>query len=361
MKNKTLSKSDDDPSVASKISEVVSVDFYNPKTIFTEESQMTGPRYFDLSKAFYSTRFNDKGEFLEDNEYKRNAGAVQLFNKNGDSLQGPYSGISESVTTHGLQKNSLGHTERILMREVLDKHMQEDFKEGGIKRPSESSKSNTDKKYEILLNLTKQAQEYGNYLESTNSVVKMWSELKPCYYNKGVCGGNCSDFIQSIFPSGSNYGYIIINLGKTLEEFETLKKPCLTNLKDGYLGYIKTQAKDTELEALSNAFTESLVVTKRAAENLSAVSSMKASQVVDVFLSKADKVLAETAPDPDKNEISSAEEIGYSRSEILERYNQDIRHLRFMSEDPTDLVLSECDDRSIVEFAIANNDIYDID
>lgn len=133
---------------------------------------------------------------------KKNAGAAQLFYKDGSPYwEKEYNAISERLMhNHGNVYYSYGHSERLLMRNMLN-DLIEDNETTINKPPKPSDLSNStdekEKEYEILSKLKDKATEYMKYLERRGLIVEIWSERYPCKFWYGD-GGDCNDFIKNI-------------------------------------------------------------------------------------------------------------------------------------------------------------------
>ncbi|XP_054262333.1 uncharacterized protein LOC128986172 isoform X3 [Macrosteles quadrilineatus] len=204
-------------------------EYYPPEWIFCDKYDeygkirenkpkgMAGTKNIDLAISFYHSRYTREdiqGTSNDMNNYLRNAGALQLYKKDGITKytipgkeEVEYNGISCTTEKKINEKNSgiitVGHSERLLMRDVLDDLIEADSGKPGIPpRPSDyKDDTNTQHDYKVLNNLTEKASEYKQYLKSKGLIVKMWSERKPC--------ADCATFIKKICPEGSQYGYIV--------------------------------------------------------------------------------------------------------------------------------------------------------
>ncbi|XP_054262331.1 uncharacterized protein LOC128986172 isoform X1 [Macrosteles quadrilineatus] len=224
----------------------INIDYYAPEWIFCNEEYtdkdgktrnnnpdgMAAKNHFDLVKAFYHSRHpreEIQGTYYEMNNYFRNAGALQLYKKDGITKytipgkeRKEYNTISCTVSRW---KCSLGHTERILMRDVLDDLIEADSGKSGIP-PRPSDYKDDDKlhedDYKILNNLTKKASDYKLYLNNKGLIVKMWSERRPCDWNDCI-GDDCSTFIRNICPEGSQCCYIVEGNDPTPENVKSAR------------------------------------------------------------------------------------------------------------------------------------------
>jgi len=207
---------------------------YDPRGIFTNQNQ--GPMITNdnaLATAFFNARYNynpvDRSATLNrDDNWGSNAGAVQLFNVNA-----PLTRAFSSMSTP-IKSTAFGHSEKIGMRDVLDQYMQQpqNVNNGGLERPSHYFQSNhpREQPQEILQNLVRNANQYRDYLQNQNAVVKMWSEYPACQRGDE----NCQDFIKNIFPPDSSYGYTVTGYNKE----HNPKKIATDSLKDAYLAYM---------------------------------------------------------------------------------------------------------------------------
>lgn len=244
----------------------ISCKFYDPSTIFdkTEPSKgMRGPNNMALAEAFYLSRtkaINDYNQTSDARNFVRNAGAVQLFDIKGiDSKGSPGKAMSISIKNADSQLTSLGHSERILMRDVLEEFISANQSASEFLPPSERSRSGEvrDEKYEILYQLNREASEYQSYLTDRNTIVKMWSELTACDYDlKGPEGEQCINFINNIFPTNSKYGYIAND--------KRYKEDAFRKFNDAHINYslnklnINTESKDVN-QSDSKELTESII------------------------------------------------------------------------------------------------------
>lgn len=188
----------------------ITCDYYDPSSIFLENSlssDMVGANNFALADRFHTT-------MRESLHFCRNAGAVQLFSRNGiDQMTTSYGAVSQPIKDKTSEhRSSLGHTERILMRDILDSFITENGHDVEFLSPSQRSRS-ADRRdaFDIMSKLVDEARDYKNYLSGRRVVVKMWSELKACDYEPASgmgAGGRCLDFINNIFPINSRFGYI---------------------------------------------------------------------------------------------------------------------------------------------------------
>lgn len=195
------------------MSKMIFCKYYKPTSIFgaADDSEiMTGKNNFELAEAFYNIRHKQNAS--EAANFHKNAGAVQLFNKDGIiQATKAYGAMSEGINNINHKTTSLGHSERILMRNVLDDFIKEKKHEEEFLPPSSRHRSGNSKEipFEILDNLQKEAREYKIYLIANNTIVKMWSELQACGNGTAVkYGGGGFQFINEIFPTNSQYGYI---------------------------------------------------------------------------------------------------------------------------------------------------------
>jgi len=221
---------------------MVNFRYYDPKQIFQDENallhEMTGSCNRAVAKSFIHSRNLTHTQAHQcnpdthnrGNQYDRNAGAAQLYYKNGTDIY-QISGVEnkeyhcvsygnkyfkdESRYDADVQKEatSYGHSERILMRDILDDLIKFDKSSDDSytipPRPSDQGNS----EYKILKYLTNNASKYKEYLEHKNLIVKMWSERPACNEesNENIGGGNCNSFINDICPEGSQFGFIVQN------------------------------------------------------------------------------------------------------------------------------------------------------
>jgi hypothetical protein len=79
----------------------------------------------------------------------------------------------------------------------------------------------------------------------------MWSEIPACSYSPKGEGGKCSDFVNSIFPDNSQYGYIMtVPAGSKMKDIEALKKAptsALNKFNNAYLQFKITLVKGISL------------------------------------------------------------------------------------------------------------------
>ncbi|XP_054264385.1 uncharacterized protein LOC128987522 [Macrosteles quadrilineatus] len=240
--------------------------YYPPKWIFrdkytqdgdarvNEPEGMAGTNNSDLATIFYHSRYTREdiqGTSDRMNRYSCNAGALQLYEKDGRrkyTIPGKeeveYNAISYPIEDFNGKPTTLGHVEKILMLQVLDDFIEADSGKSGIPpRPSDyKDDTNTQHDYKVLNNLTEKASEYKQYLKSKDLIVKMWSERQACDKWK-LKGEACSKFIEDICPEGSQYGYIV-----ELKSFPSMKvekrevKKRFTRLKNAYLKYSKNRS-----------------------------------------------------------------------------------------------------------------------
>lgn len=228
---------------------MVTLKFYDFNDIFMNDSDpkgMCGKSNIRLTKSFYHIRDPDESHVCNDfrhdryEMFKKNAGALQLYQNDGVSLyeisknEGKEYHIisldniefSEFIDKGNKElRSTYGHSERMLMRDVLDDLIPVDSKE--ILRPSDklNCKSWTDEKaqdYEILKNLTEYPRQYKDYLISQGIIVKMWSE-RPCC-NEPEIGGDCTTFMKNICPNGSQYGYTVKDYNRKIDQRDGASK-----------------------------------------------------------------------------------------------------------------------------------------
>lgn len=193
---------------------MVVLKYYSPVTVFSSPGGMTEPRDRKLAESFYEIRYGPKkGERWD--RYDRNAGAVQLY-LNNKPMNAPINFISygNKELSRGIkrERTMYGHSERILMQQLLDKLIREEGPVHGILPPSDLVKDGdgSDGTIDIIKAMMEKAGEYKQYLTKKGFIVKMWSERPACDDDKEI-GGGCRRFIESIFPEGSQFGYIVEN------------------------------------------------------------------------------------------------------------------------------------------------------
>lgn len=253
---------------------MVDFQFYPPGNIFQDDNNpkgMAGQTNVRLATSFYHSRngavavphTRNSKSHEEHDKFNRNAGAVQLYNKDGISIHRipkiedkEYHVISYGNTefkdfteeADGVQRSSYGHSERILMRDILDDLISADKSHShDILRPSDNLNSRSPKAlelvYEVLKKLTNEPEQYKKYLEKKNIIVKMWSERPACEKDPldGV-GGTCAEFIQKIFPEGSKFGFIVNNYiqGEDNRDGAPKVRDAFTEFKNSYLKYLSS-------------------------------------------------------------------------------------------------------------------------
>ncbi|KAL7308002.1 hypothetical protein TKK_0000090 [Trichogramma kaykai] len=235
---------------------MVEFNYYDPSDIFVNDSRpegMAGAANFDLAESFARSR----GAL---DRWDRNAGAVALYRKDGvtkyviseNSKDKKYNAVSYgnkhfknyTASRDGFEATSYGHTERKLMRDVLDDLLADQSTLPGPTSVFESL-SGKEKEYEVLKYLTHNADKYKRYLEEKGIIVKIWSERPSCTAeaNEGFIGGsNCTKFIQDICPEGSQYGFIVKDYVKSDNLVEGVPKVRMAYeaLKNAYEKYKKT-------------------------------------------------------------------------------------------------------------------------
>jgi hypothetical protein len=233
----------------------VEINFYEPKEVFSLSKTAGHPMYgYDLAKSFYSVRYDNIGNFCQvtdSDNFVRNAGAVQLFDKStnypisweeGNIKKGAFWGISTSIKISGIL-TSYGHSERICMRDLLDSYMNhKNIDPHDIKNPSHSDniKDKNNSEYDILKCLKENAYIYKSFLVGSGVVVKFWSERVACDYKTGDgSGGKCTEFIKNICPTGSKYGYITEtkDITSQTDKIKERNELASTNLKTAYEVY----------------------------------------------------------------------------------------------------------------------------
>lgn len=211
---------------------------------------MTSSNDITLAISFYNARYNEDGEFSRNERarlFERNAGAVQLY-KNGVAYCIPgkegknYNFVSygnkefkdETKRDFEVKRSSYGHSERCLMRDILDDLIEADGESPDVKRPSELSECT----YTVLKRLTDHKSSYKEYLERKGLTVKMWSERPACEKSPvdGV-GNGCLSFIEGIFPTGSQFGYIVQNYTPADNKTPTKIEQASADLKSAYINF----------------------------------------------------------------------------------------------------------------------------
>ena len=235
-----------------------------PKQLFDEKGLLG----LDLAEEFAKSRWK-----VEDGAVKlrtekgtvpfgRNAGAIEIITE--DNRQFRSHGFSQPA----LFQNPKAHTERIMMRDALEDVMPpalerlmpsalewlipEDFAEGGIRKPSqmaripENPKEKKQPERLILKAVTDNASTYKNYLDSTGSVVKMFSERIPCGGKEG-----CNQFLDNILPEtdGTAVGYFT---EKTLEAGTREVKTFANHMVKAYQDYININTDWPKADNLGN-------------------------------------------------------------------------------------------------------------
>lgn len=229
---------------------MVDVAYRDPSKIFVSNSDE-----ILSATCFFKARYLENGEFadIDDSDtFDRNAGAVQLY-KNGQLYQIPgkedkeYNFISYGnkyfKNCGGKKRTSFGHSERILMKNILDDLIEANGDSQIINRPSDLSVSNrgeTGTLYEVLKALTEKAPEYKKYLEEKGLTIQMWSERPPCNESpEDGEGDGCASFINNIFPENSRLRYIVKDYTRA-DNADPVKIE-RTNLKNAYITYKSTQ------------------------------------------------------------------------------------------------------------------------
>lgn len=210
------------------------VDFilFDPSQPISKQNgaSMFGPNDLQLLKSFCHSRNPEvphqcnSSEMDRYNDYTGNAGAVLLYdaetmepyNIPGNEKK-EYHTISDRVNHSKYRYHSYGHSERILMRDILDDLILSDLKtlkNKDLRFPKKSRippipSLNGCSEAEVLQNLTERASEYRYYLKRKKLVVKMWSERGACADDEPSDeGSNCRQFMHDICPQGSKCGYI---------------------------------------------------------------------------------------------------------------------------------------------------------
>lgn len=110
------------------------------------------------------------------------------------------------------------------------------------------------------------------------------------------------------------------------------------------------ELSDISTDILKELLYENLVIEQLAEENVTFEECLEIYNVAKRYGEKFSYVFEEF--------ISAVNNHEFTVSEIIERYKENPMHLMFMSGDPTDIVLENSEDESIVSFGIEN---YDID
>lgn len=308
------------------------VALYDSSMIFSakkESQDMIGTNNFDLAEAFYLARSSHP---TEADNYVRNAGAVQLFDKDGINPvkigpnKGTYYAMSESIDS-AAKYSALGHSERILMKQVLDDFIIANGHEVEIPLPSTRPRFDDGRiatELDMYSQLAREAREYKVYLIARDTIVKMWSELKACEWKERE-GGACKNFIDDIFPQQSQYGYIAeISTGTKMKAY--LKESPKKNTK--YIEDYKKKAFGVFKEAYDYYKEEEL-----------------AYELGTMVLGTS----------PAEEDIKKAEEKDYNRSDIIQLYKENPLHLKFMTRDYDDyneLFLENSHDAEFIQFAL---------
>lgn len=205
---------------------------YDPTTMFSKPSEMTGVygEGIPLARGFVNARYDVKQHNLPYNDnkgaksFKTNAGAVQLFNRLGQPIGRAYPSMSESNWV-GSQGQTYAHSERTGMRDLLNGMIPD--RNGEIERPDYyvQSRNPNDHRLEVLQNIEANAPLYQRVLEGSKTTGRMWSDRNACA-DGGKSGGACGNFVNSILPTSSKYGYIAEN--------EATVKPSSLAMRDAF-------------------------------------------------------------------------------------------------------------------------------
>lgn len=225
--------------------------YYIPNIFDSNQSnEMTGPNNIALARSFYNARYDEMGEFSQNERatrFDRNAGAVQIYKNDATYIipgkaKDKYNFVSfgnkefkeYTKRDFGVKRSSYGHSERVLMIAILDDLIETDVDNHDVRRPSDISKC----PYKILKALTDNPKPYKEYLERKGIIVKMWSERPACEESPedGV-GGGCLSFIEGIFPVGSQFGYIVENYTRDDNQEPIKIKKASEELKNSYLNF----------------------------------------------------------------------------------------------------------------------------
>ncbi|XP_054262507.1 uncharacterized protein LOC128986266 [Macrosteles quadrilineatus] len=160
----------------------------------------------------------------------------------GISFKNELNSLIKNLAKVDVYKTTFGHTEKILMRKVLDDLIEADRNKANSEKlgippkPSDyNDKSPHDHDYKVFNNLINKANMYKQYLESKELIVKMWSERPPCDWKERI-GGDCSTFINDIYPEGSQYGYIV-------EDYNPEDEDKTDAVRDAFERFVKAYQK----------------------------------------------------------------------------------------------------------------------
>lgn len=241
--------------------------YYSPEAIFQSESESTGmigANNIELATSFYLARYKEDGEHCNEpraERFDRNAGAAQLYKKCGiETFSTPAREVKRfKFVSYGNKQfkgytvenaSSYGHSERVLMWEILDYLLSNDRDADDPPAPNKLSESSNEylHEYEVLKGLTEKAADYKKYLEKKGIIVKMWSERPSC---KEVVGDGdvCFEFIKNILPKGSQFGFIVKDYERTDNNPPTKIEEASRGLKNAYLKFKQAQKNEQPEEA----------------------------------------------------------------------------------------------------------------
>lgn len=180
--------------------------------------------------------------------YGRNAGAIEITS--GASLFRSHA-FSEPDIFSG--RDTRAHTERVLFRDALDEVVPIDFTEQGIRRPSQMSRVSGDPRRvdkEVLKAVTDNATGFKQYMDSTRSVVKLFSERVPC--GKGSQRG-CNKFLDNILPETDDtaVGFFTKKTNETGAVQEV--KRFTEELKTEYQSHLEREFSDETMAEIEKA------------------------------------------------------------------------------------------------------------
>lgn len=253
-------------------------------------------KYPSLAEKFFNMNFIDSQTGRKfDAGSGKNIGAIELFDNNTSSIPISLQNLSYPYFTIGGKQTSYGHSERIGMRDLLDKLIKNKRNkeslaynknlpnsEDNIRRPSSPLPIETKYDYkefnpkyrkdiDILDRLQQQENMaiYKKFLEDSNYKIKMLSERPACKGDAEAGGGNCNNFISQILPKDSEYASIkdfnsnqvIKSRGKANELYKPLKNKkddiSFEDLKFFLLDLEKpTQSKKRKRDELSGSVIE---------------------------------------------------------------------------------------------------------
>lgn len=185
--------------------------YYNPQNIFHSNTLPSGLKTllkpFTETRYRYNTDINDNSTIdnIEEN-FNRNAGAVSISKPNISPIIS--SNLSHPIFSNKGTQTTLGHSEKLAMRDALDKLITNNNHE--IERPSfytNGERLEINREREVLKHLVQNANQYNRYLLNNDYTVDVWTERPPCNSETD----NCSTFLRTILPENSNIGYIAKN------------------------------------------------------------------------------------------------------------------------------------------------------